>query len=866
MSLITGIFQRRPGVVIQDRHDPVERDVSCLDLSVVDAIVDRCGRGAEAAIPILQAIQSHFRYLPQEALERVCELTQIRPSQLIGVATFYGQFRFRPVGRHMIHICHGTACHVKGSQRIQEALERHLGLRPGEDTDREGLFTVEKVACLGCCTLAPVVQIDRVTYGRLTPAKIPKVLADFLHEHADGSPDRPSSSAIGAEAGEIRVGLGSCCQAQGSGQVYRRFQELAVVAEVPVSIKRVGCVGICHQTPLVEVLPRSGKPQIYAKVQPDDVPAILHNHFRPRKFWARVHYGLNRWLDHLLGDIDETAVQPKSLDVRDPPVCAFLGRQYRMATEFAGQIDPLNLDEYLCHGGFVAAELALKQWSAEQIIDEVRKSGLRGRGGAGFPTAQKWTVVRNAAGDPKYVTCNGDEGDPGAFMDRMILESFPYRVIEGMLIAAKAVGAHEGIFYIRAEYPLAVERVRAAIRHCEERGILGDGCLETDFRFHVRVNEGAGAFVCGEETALIASMEGRRGMPRLRPPYPAEFGFGGKPTLVNNVETFALVPWILRHGAERFASFGTATSKGTKVFALAGKIQRGGLIEVPMGITLREIIEEIGGGALPGRRVKAVQVGGPSGGCVPEELFDTPVDYEALTATGAIMGSGGLIVLDDTDCMVDIARYFLRFTQDQSCGKCTLCRIGTRRMLEILERICAGEGQSNDVEVLEDLARTISAGSLCGLGKTAPNPVLTTLRYFREEYEAHLRGECPAGKCPALIHYRITEKCIGCTLCAQNCPVGAISFQPYQRHMVDDHKCTRCDTCRLICPTGAVVIESGGRLVTAAAGNSTASADVTSPESSTVAKGDGKKGNNFISVSQIGNFQSVSAANQTTSK
>lgn len=786
-----------------------------VDLHIVDEIVERCGRRPEAAIPILQAIQSHFHYLPQEALERVCELTEVRPAQLIGVATFYGQFRFRPVGRHIIRVCHGTACHVKGSPRIQEALERHLGLAPGEDTDREGLFTVEKVACLGCCTLAPVIQIDHATYGRVSPGKIGAVLADFLDRQkyaASGpeatlSPDRPPQ-------GEIRVGLGSCCQAQGSGQVFDRIRQLAALAGVPVTVKRVGCVGICHRTPLVEVIPPSGPPRTYTRVQPEDVPAIIHTHFRPRSILARLRYGVHRWLDSLLGDTEDGEILPEPLDLRDPPVQAFLGRQIRIATEGAGEIDPLDLQEYRAWGGFVAAEKALKELSPQAIIEEIKQSGLRGRGGAGFPTGTKWEIVRNAQGSPKYVTCNGDEGDPGAFMDRMILESFPYRVIEGMLIAARAVGASEGIFYIRAEYPLAVERIREAIRRCEAEGLLGEHILGTDFSFRVRVYEGAGAFVCGEETALIASLEGKRGMPRLRPPYPAEFGFGGRPTLVNNVETFALVPWILRHGAARFASLGTATSKGTKVFALAGKVRRGGLIEVPMGITLREIIEEIGGGALPGRRLKAVQVGGPSGGCIPEELFDTPVDYEALTATGAIMGSGGLIVLDDSDCMVDIARYFLRFTQDQSCGKCTLCRIGTRRMLEILDRICEGQARPQDLQTLEDLGQTVKVGSICGLGKTAPNPVLTTLRYFREEYEAHIRGECPAGRCARLIRYRITDTCIGCTLCAQNCPVGAIPLQPYRKHVILDELCTRCDTCRTVCPEKAVVVESGGKIVT----------------------------------------------------
>ena len=415
--------------------------------------------------------------------------------------------------------------------------------------------------------------------------------------------------------------------------------------------------------------------------------------------------------------------------------------------------------------------------------------------------------VREAAGDSKYIICNGDEGDPGAFMDRMLLESFPYRVIEGLAIAALAVGAHEGIFYVRAEYPLAVRRIREALVRCRERGILGEAVLGTDFRLELSLKEGAGAFVCGEETALLASIEGRRGMPHLRPPYPAESGLWEKPTLVNNVETYSLVPWIFRHGAEAFAALGTAKSKGTKVFALAGKVQRGGLIEVPMGVTLRQIVEDIGGGVASGRQLKAIQVGGPSGGCVPAELADTPVDYEALTAVGAIMGSGGLVVLDDTDCMVDIARYFLRFTQDQSCGKCTFCRIGTRRMLDVLERICAGHGRQGDLELLERLSKDVSAGSLCGLGKTAPNPVLSTLRYFREEYEAHLQGRCPAGKCKNLIKYKINERCIGCTLCAQHCPADAIPLTPYVRHRIEMDKCTRCDNCRLVCPEKAVFIE-----------------------------------------------------------
>ncbi|MFO7903587.1 MAG: NADH-ubiquinone oxidoreductase-F iron-sulfur binding region domain-containing protein, partial [Pirellulaceae bacterium] len=467
-----------------------------------------------------------------------------------------------------------------------------------------------------------------------------------------------------------------------------------------------------------------------------------------------------------------------------------------------------DLDQYLRHDGFQALHRCLEENAPEAIIEEVRTSGLRGRGGAGFPTHIKWQKVREARGDVKYLICNGDEGDPGAFMDRMLLESFPYRILEGMAIAARAAGAHEAFLYIRAEYPLAVQRVREAIRHCEEHGYAGRGILGTDFDLTFRVLEGAGAFVCGEETALINSAQGNRGTPTLRPPYPAESGLWGRPTLINNVETLACIPWIFRHGGQAFGRLGTEKSKGTKVFALAGKVQRGGLIEVPMGMSLQQIVDEIGGGVVPGREFKAVQVGGPSGGCVPARLADTPVDFEALSSVGAIMGSGGLVVLDNTDCMVDIARYFLRFTQDQSCGKCTFCRIGTKRMLEILDRICAGEGRKGDLKALEQLAQSVVAGSICGLGKTAPNPVLSTLTHFRHEYEAHLDGKCPAGKCAQLVRYEITSDCIGCTLCAQHCPVSAIPMTPYRRHTIDLDLCTRCDTCRQVCPEDAVTVIS----------------------------------------------------------
>ena len=779
-----------------------------LDLSFVDETVERLGRRTEAVIPILQALQSHYRYLPREALERVCALTDVTRATIEGVSTFYTQFRHHPVGKHIISVCHGTACHVKGSELIQESLERHLKIPHGGDTDPDGLFTIEKVACLGCCTLAPVMLIDNLTYGRLTSSRIPEAIADFLQQEREGptaaAPVTPSAGPMG----EVRVGLGSCCVAQGSGKVHQAICSALGESGASAVVKRVGCVGMCHQTPLVELVPAGGGPsRLFAKVQAEDAADIVLSQFRPKGVMRRIAYRTTRWLDRLMTDEVPDPIVDRAIDARENQVCAFLGPQQRVATEYCGQIDPTDLDEYLRHEGFKALRHCLERLSPKEIIGQAKESGLRGRGGAGFPTGTKWAAVHAAKGSKKYIICNGDEGDPGAFMDRMLLESFPYRIIEGMAIAAKAVGANEGIFYIRAEYPLAVRRIREALRVCEERGLLGDRVLSTDFRLHLSVKEGAGAFVCGEETALLASLEGRRGMPRLRPPYPADSGLWGKPTSVNNVETYALVPWIFRRGAAAFAALGTPKSKGTKVFALAGKIARGGLIEVPMGISIREIVEEIGGGVPGGRKFKAVQVGGPSGGCVPASLAETTVDYEALAHVGAIMGSGGMVVLDSDDCMVDIARYFLRFTQDQSCGKCTLCRIGTRRMLDILDRITTGEGRKGDLEELEQLARTVSAGSICGLGRTAPNPVLSTLKYFRDEYEAHLDGRCPAGKCKALITYRVTDDCIGCTRCSQLCPADAIPMTPYAKHTIDMEKCTCCDTCRQICPTKAVIVE-----------------------------------------------------------
>lgn len=774
----------------------------------VDKLVERVGGTPDKVIPILQGIQERYHYLPEALLQHVCRTTSIAPADLIGVASFYSQFRLRPAGLHLVKVCVGTACHVKGAGAVYDALARHLECKGNEDTDPQGMFTLQKVACLGCCTLAPVVQIDSVIYGHVTPSSAPGILKDFLARKNDHDLGPENAPAGLHDAGEIRIGLGSCCVAGGSAGVFQTALDTVKSLGIQARVKKVGCAGMCHRTPLVEIVRGKGsEPLFYTKVTPKDIADIIRRQFRSPSLEGRV----KAWFQSRLGELfsphsEALSRPPLELDLRDKPVADFLGKQIRIATEHYGSLDPVDLEEYLGHGGFEALRACLSSLKPQDVIARVTSSGLRGRGGAGFPTGLKWQRVRESNGAKVTIICNGDEGDPGAFMDRMLLESFPYRVIEGMLIAAFAVGACEGLFYIRAEYPLALVRIREALERCRAKGLLGQNILGSSFSCAFDIKEGAGAFVCGEETALIRSIEGARGMPRLRPPYPAQRGLWGMPTLINNCETFASVPWIISNGAERFRAVGTERSAGTKVFSLTGKIRHGGLIEVPMGTTLREIVEQIGGGISGDLAFKAAQIGGPSGGCIPACQADLPVDYEALTGAGAMMGSGGLVVLDEHDCMVDIARYFLTFTQSQSCGRCTFCRVGTRRMLDILDRICAGKGMAGDIERLEELAHSVAGASLCGLGKTAPNPVLSTIRYFRSEYEAHLQGICPAGKCRDLISYTITEACIGCTLCAQVCPTGAIPFTPHERHVIDNEACVRCDMCRSGCPTGAIKI------------------------------------------------------------
>lgn len=580
---------------------------------------------------------------------------------------------------------------------------------------------------------------------------------------------------------KIVVGEGSCGIAAGAAKVYSAIEKLIGLTGSTLTV--TGCIGMCFLEPIVDIYDGGELKKRLVKVRPEDAEKII----------AYVNGDENAVNDIEISDDDKL----------------FLEKQTRIALRHCGIINPEIIDEYTAFDGYRALEKVLKTMTPEDVIEEIKISGLAGRGGAGFPTWFKWNAARQSPGETKYLICNADEGDPGAFMDRAVIESDPHNLIEGMLIGAYAIGAKEAVVYVRAEYPLAIERLKEAIKQAEEKGFLGENIMGTGLSCKMRIKAGAGAFVCGEETALIESLQGERGMPRLKPPFPAQSGYWYKPSNINNVETFANVSWIILNGGEAFAAMGTDGSKGTKVFALTGKIKRGGLVEIPMGKTLRDVIFDIGGGIKNGKKFKAVQMGGPSGGCIPADLLDTVIDYKALGATGAIMGSGGMVVMDETTCMVSMAQFFLDFTAKESCGKCIHCRIGTKRMLEILNRIVKGEGREGDIELLEELCYSIKDGALCGLGQTAPNPVLTTIKYFRNEYEAHINDKkCPAKSCPDLLKYTIdADKCRGCTLCAKKCPANAISGEVKSAHKIDRDKCIKCGSCVSVCRFGAVNVD-----------------------------------------------------------
>jgi NADH-quinone oxidoreductase subunit F len=586
----------------------------------------------------------------------------------------------------------------------------------------------------------------------------------------------------------VTVGLGSCGIAAGAGKTYEKIRALKESDKLDFELKKTSCVGMCYREPLVEIIDETGT-YLYGDVNEDRAMEIIEKHI------------------HQQDPIRDYIVQT---DLFDAPENDFNEAQVKIVLRNCGYMDPESIEEYEERGGYQAIKkIHDKKISRMDVIQTILDSGLRGRGGGGFSTGMKWKLANGNKSKEKYVICNADEGDPGAFMDRSVLEGDPHSVLEGMIIAAFAIEATEGVIYCRAEYPLAIRRLNIALQQGREKGYLGKSIFDIEgFDFDIRIKEGAGAFVCGEETALIASVEGLRGMPRKRPPFPAQSGLWRQPTNINNVETFANIPWILINGAGAFAAYGTEKSKGTKVFALAGKIRRSGLVEVPMGITIKEIIYKLGGGIKNDKKFKAVQLGGPSGGCIPEYLSDTIVDYDSVTATGAIMGSGGMVVMDETTCMVDVARFFLDFTRKESCGKCTFCRVGTKRMLEILDRITNSEGQQGDVEKLEDLAYQIKDNSLCGLGQTAPNPVLTTIKYFRDEYEAHIfHKKCPAKVCRPLLTYMVDpEKCTGCLVCLKNCPSNAITGERKKVHFIHQDKCTKCGVCYSKCKFESILL------------------------------------------------------------
>ncbi len=785
--------------------------------NLLDSIIERHNSEASGLIMILQDIQAEFGYLPTEAVSRVSEILKVPKSQVYSVATFYKSFSLKPSGKHKIDICEGTACHIRGASVLMSQVSDQLGIKPG-DTTEDGELTLNSVHCVGACAMAPVVVIDGVYHGSVTSSQLAKELKkcrssetkqaepETLKETTPILVERISSSSQfeklsnqitsekKADKQKILVCAGTGCLAKGSLKVAEAISRELTSSELPVPVniglKRVGCQGFCEKGPLVIISPQN---IFYNNVHPEDAREIIDE----------TIIG-NKAVERLLYHDPETAESVEKYEE-----IPFFAGQQRIALRNVGAIDPLNIKDYLAQDGFKALIKTLYTMQPDQVIREIEKSGLRGRGGGGFPTGKKWRTSASVDSDIRYVICNGDEGDPGAFMDRSIMEGDPYSVLEGMIICAFAVGASEGYIYVREEYPRALKHLQAAIDQCRQASILGNNICGTDFSFDVTINRGTGAFVCGESTALMQSIEGRVGEPRAKYIRSAVRGLYNKPTVLNNVETFTNIPVIINKGAAWYANTGTVTSPGTKVFSVVGKVKNTGLVEVPMGITMRKIIYDICGGILNNKPFKAVQTGGPSGGCLPESKLDLPVDFDTLTLEGSMMGSGGMIVMDEDTCMVDVARYFTDFLAQESCGKCAACRLGLANLHDILDKICRGKGVPGDIERIEKLLDLLEQGSLCGLGKSASNPVRSTLKHFKNEYMAHIDDKrCPAGVCRELISFKITASCTGCRRCARLCPQKAISGNKKELHIINQDLCNRCGLCRVTCNFDAIEVES----------------------------------------------------------
>ncbi|MGA7564432.1 MAG: NAD(P)H-dependent oxidoreductase subunit E [Desulfobaccales bacterium] len=788
----------------------------------LEAILSHYQGGSADLIPVLQDIQGAYNYLPMEMLKSVAQRLRVPLTQIYSVATFYNMFSLVPKGRHQLRVCLGTACHLKGGSSLVRGLERDLKISVGQTTEDQ-LFTLETVNCLGACALAPLAAVGAEYHPHASTRELSRVVKQLrkaaeeepeekvkaeepVAAKTEGLPRIQSAQDLHAFRDQILsqrdpnqpvviVCHGTGCLANNSPAVAEALRgaikAAKITAKVVPQIKTTGCHGFCSRAPVVVVQPAGF---FYQNVAPDDAAEIVATTLMEGKP-----------VDRLLA-VDYQTGEHVPLE-KDIP---FYKHQTRIVLSNIGKIDPTDVHDTIAVNGYQAAVKAITTQTPDEIIDDVEASGLRGRGGGGFPTGRKWRICRGVPGDQKFIICNGDEGDPGAFMDRSIMEGDPHRVLEGMIIGAYAIGASEARIYVRSEYPLAVKHLGIAIEQARAMGLLGKNILGKGFDFDIKISKGGGAFVCGEETALIRSVEGDIGEPVPRPPYPAQHGLWDKPTVINNVETWATIPEIINRGADWLAAIGTEKSKGTKVFSLVGAVNHTGLVEVAMGTTLRQVIYDMGGGIAGNRDFKAVQIGGPSGGCIPAQYLDLPVDYDSLQSVGSMMGSGGMIVMDTATCMVDVARYFMSFCHEESCGKCTPCREGTKQILEILTEITQGRGTPEHLSLMEELCVIMDSASLCGLGQSAAKPILSTMKYFREEYEAHVRDKkCHALVCRALLKYTIDpETCTGCLACVRECPAEAIRGEAGEPQELDQELCVKCGRCYEICKFAAVKVES----------------------------------------------------------